>query len=259
MHTEGQIRQVIKPLVEQYGEINMSDVKRIISEYLNFDDEDRELSDTRNGEMKIIQRIGNISSHQKEPIKFYPEGFALDKTQQPAVFKSIVGLSQDIRIKSDIEIKKIKHNNQIIGRQKYKKLDWNYINERKTVLGRIGEEFVFNYEKERVKCIDERSIDRVIHLSIAQGDGFGYDISSINELGQTIFIEVKTTKNNLEAPFYMSLNEKSFFENNNSNAFIYRVYNFDEDTCHGDICIISAKDLLENYIFDPISFLVHKK
>lgn len=261
MHTEGEIRKAIKPLVELYGEINMSDVKEKISGVLEFDDEDKELSETRNGEMKIIQRIGNISSHQREQIKIYPEGFALDKTKHPAVFKSVVGLNNNIRVKSEKEIKVTKEQSKKydFGNKRYRKQDWNLTNERRTSLGVIGEKFVFQREIEKVKKIDERSVERVIHLSAMQGDGFGYDISSINEKGETIYIEVKTTKGNKDTPFYMSINERKFFEiNMNNNAFIYRVYNFNEDACHGDMDIISAKDLFEKYTFDPVSFIVYK-
>lgn len=41
MHSEGQIRKAIKPLVELYGEINMSDVKKMISDVLDFDADDK--------------------------------------------------------------------------------------------------------------------------------------------------------------------------------------------------------------------------
>lgn len=55
----------------------------------------------------------------------------------------------------------------------------------------------------------------------------------------------------------MSKNEQLFFlENINGNAFLYRVFNFNKEDQHGKIKIISAKDLFENYNFDPISFMV---
>ena len=262
MHSEGEIRKAIKPLVELYGEINMSDVKKKISDVLDFDADDIKKSKTRNGEMRIIQRIGNISSHQIELVKVYPEGFALDKRKHPAVFKSITGFTKNIRIKTKQEIVKIRkiNRNHSLNNKKYVKLDWNMLNERKTTLGVNGETFVFQTEIERVKKIDPQAVDRVIHLSATQGDGFGYDILSVNNLGETIFIEVKTTKGNINSPFYMSVNEKNFFKANiNNNAYIYRVYNFKEENRHGDICIISAKELFKKYRFDPVTFLVYKK
>lgn len=91
-----------------------------------------------------------------------------------------------------------------------------------------------------------------------QGDGFGYDILSLNELDEPIYIEVKTTVKSEDTPFFMSKNEKSFFEQN-TNAWLYRVYDFNLDSRHGKIKMISSQELLENYNFDPITFMVSKK
>ena len=124
----------------------------------------------------------------------------------------------------------------------------------------MGEEFVYEYEKERVSNFDLSSVDRVLHLSILQGDGLGYDISSVNNDGSTRRIEVKTTSSGLETPFYMSENEKLFFETyKDDGAYVYRVYDFNRDTRRGKIEIISANDLLDNYNFDPVTFAVTKK
>ena len=58
----------------------------------------------------------------------------------------------------------------------------------------------------------------------------------------------------------MSRNEKLFFEENiDNNAYVYRVFNFNEESRHGQIKIVSAKELLENYNFEPISFMVTHK
>lgn len=259
MHSEGQIRVAIKPLIEMYGELTTSEVKQKIEEVLVLDDEDKKMSSTRN-EMLIIQRIGNIVAHQKETIKVYDEGFIVDKNFSPAKFIAITGLDQDKKKISENEIRK-RRKKAIVEEEKkqsYKKINWNLENERRTALGQVGEEFIFEVEKEKVKNLDPSSIDRVIHLSMMQGDGFGYDILSINESGEPIYIEVKTTEQGENTPFYMSKNEKDFFENNN-NAWLYRVYDFNISTRNGKFIKISSTELLENYTFDPISFMVKKK
>lgn len=78
MHSEAEIRRAIKPLLDKYGQLNTSEIKQKLDKVLIFDDEDRQMSKTRN-EMLIIQRIGNIVAHQQETIKIYDEGFACDK------------------------------------------------------------------------------------------------------------------------------------------------------------------------------------
>ena len=257
MHTEAEIRVAIKPLIELYGEMTTSDIKQHLEEVLDYDEDDKILSETRN-EILIMQRIGNIVAHQRKLIKVYSEGFIVDKNYRPAHFFAVTGLAGREKKISKTEIKKRKEKAQ--QRHIYKKINWELENERKSLLGHLGEEFVFHSEVSKVKEFDLSSLDKVIHLSEKQGDGFGYDICSVNEKGETIFIEVKTTKGPCETSFYMSKNEKMFFEENiDNNAFVYRVYDFNEKSRHGQIKIISAKELLENYNFDPISFMVTHK
>lgn len=260
MHSEGEIRRAIKPMVEMFGELTTSEVKTLISEFLEFDKDDLIQSPTRN-EIKIIQRVGNIVAHQNETKKIYKEGFIVDKSEIPAKFYAIKGLSGHEVPISDKEIKTRKNNIKKRKKaRKNKKIDWQKINERNTTLGTKGEEFIVELEREKVSKFDTGSIDKVIHLSAKQGDGCGYDISSINDKGETIFIEVKTTSNDKDEPFYMSENEKSFFEENvGKNAFIYRVYNFDVNSMHGQYEIITAEELIKNYEFDPVTYKVRKK
>lgn len=257
MHTEAEIRVAIKPLVEFYGEMTTSEIKQHLAEVLDYDEDDKTPSETRN-EILITQRIGNIVAHQGEQIKVYSEGFIVDKSFKPAHFFALKGLAGKEQKISDTEIQK--RQKKAKERHIYKKINWELENERRSLLGHLGEEFVFHFEVAKVREFDVSSVYKVIHLSEKQGDGFGYDICSINEKGETVFIEVKTTKGNTETPFYMSKNEKSFFEENiDNNAYVYRVYHFNEDTRRGKIKIISAKELLENYNFDPISFIVIPK
>lgn len=256
MHTESEIRKAIRPLLDKYGELNTSDVKKHLEEVLVYDDEDKSPSPTRN-EIMIIQRIGNIVAHQQEAIREYSEDFIVDKSIRPAKFIAIEGLGNTKQALSKKEISHRKKNSKdFIG----KKVNWSKKRERDSELGNMGEEYVYEYERERVYNFDPSSVDRVLHLSILQGDGLGYDISSVNDDGSTRRIEVKTTTGGLETPFYMSENEKLFFETyKDDGAFIYRVYEFDKITRRGKINIITADELLTNYDFDPVTYAVTKK
>ncbi len=114
------------------------------------------------------------------------------------------------------------------------------------------------YEIERLR---NNGLDssQVQHLSRLQGDGLGYDIFSINDDGSPRYIEVKTTSGDIRQPFYMSKNEKYFFEEYAEGSFIYRVYNFDRNTRHGDVRIISQRELFSDYSFDTITWQVTPK
>ena len=256
-HTEAQIRRAIKPLLTVYGELNTTEVKSLLETVLTFDADDNTPSATRN-EVLIIQRIGNIVAHQTETIKTYDEGFVLDKSSRPAKFSLINPLSHVVI--QPAEVTKIREKTR---RFTARKIDWEKARDRNNEIGDQGEEFVLEYEIDRL--IEALAIDRTLaiqnvqHLSRLQGDGLGYDISSINDDGSPRYIEVKTTSGDFNQPFYMSKNERHFFEEYEDYAFIYRVYNFNRETRRGDVRIITQTELFSDFTFDTITWQVKPK
>lgn len=256
MHSEGDIRKAVRLLLDKYGEINITEAKEMLHEVLEYDEEDKELSLSRN-EIKILQRIGNIASHQVDEQKVYKEGFILDKKYEPARFTAVTGIGDS---KKKISKKQVNERKKKSRTFKGRKVNWGELREKNDDLGNLGEEFVLEYEQERVFEFDPTSITSVLHLSRLQGDGLGYDISSINEDGTIRRIEVKTTSSGLNTPFFMSKNEKLFFETyKDDSVYLYRVYDFDKLTRRGKIEIIDAETLLNDYDFNPITFAVVKK
>lgn len=203
MHTEAEIRRAIKPLLDRYGQLTTSEVKEKLNEVLVFDNEDIVMSKTRN-EILIIQRIGNIVVHQTETIKLYEEGFIVDKNTRPAIFTAVKGiLNEDLSPISETEIKERgKRTTKFLGRD----VDWAKKNEDNQEIGNMGEEFVYQCERDKVASFSKGDVDRVQHLSKLQGDGLGYDISSIDDNGNILRIEVKTTLGSAETVFYMTRN-----------------------------------------------------
>jgi hypothetical protein len=70
-----------------------------------------------------------------------------------------------------------------------------------------GEEAVV--ESERRSLIDAGRPDLaklVFHVAKLEGDGAGFDIKSYTFDGKEMFIEVKTTRGDKEAAFYLSAN-----------------------------------------------------
>jgi len=256
-HTEAQIRRAIKPLLTVYGELSTTEVKNLLHTVLIFDAEDNIQSKTRN-ETLIIQRIGNIVAHQTNKIKIYDEGFIVDKNYRPARFTLLNPIS-NVVIQPD-EVTAIKEKTRrFIGR----KVDWEKLRDRNNEIGDQGEEFVLEFEIDRL--VETLSLERTIatqnvqHLSRLQGDGLGYDISSINDDGSPRYIEVKTTSGNFNQPFFMSENERRFFEEYGDTAFIYRVYNFKREERHGDVRIISSSELFSDFTFDTTTWKVTPK
>jgi len=251
-HTEAQIRRAIKPLLTVNGQLNTAEVKKQLHTVLQFDDEDLVPSNTRVNETLIIQRIGNIVAHQEEIYKIYSEGFMVDKSTSPATFRLYNPIiDEPISSKEVIQLKE--RTNRFIAR----KVDWDKARERNNEIGDQGEEFVMEFEIDRlVSLLNKDCVQYVQHLSRLQGDGLGYDIQSLNDDGTIRFIEVKTTSGGFEQPFYMSKNEKLFFEEYKDSAFIYRVYDFNKETRHGKVKIISQRELFSEFSFDPYTWLV---
>ncbi len=256
-HTESQIRRAIKPLLTVHGELNTTEVKDLLHTVLTFDAEDNINSRTRN-ETLIIQRIGNIVAHQADEVKIYDEGFVVDKNYRPARF-SLVNLISNVVIQPD-EVTAIKEKTR---RFTARKVDWEKVRDRNNEIGDQGEEFILEFEIDRL--VETLSIERTLatqnvqHLSRLQGDGLGYDIYSINDDGSPRYIEVKTTSGDFNQPFYMSENERRFFEEYGDSAFIYRVYNFNKETRHGDVRIISSNELFSDFTFDTTTWKVTPK
>ncbi len=257
--SESDIRKGVTVLLNQYGTLTTDQVKKLLCTVIPFDDDDNEYSNSRN-EPKIMQRIGNVVSHQKELTQTYFDSYYIDKNVHPARWSALVGLKSNKTLNVITE-KEIKRRSEIRTRFCPKKIDWQGLNGRHTELGRLGEELVIRYETERILGFAPQDTDRIIHLSDVQGDGAGFDIISLNEDGTDRYIEVKTTKGSLDTPFYMTENERLYFElhKDEGDLFIYRVYNFDDTTRKGNIEVIPASKLLTDYEFDPISYKVFKK
>ena len=94
-------------------------------------------------------------------------------------------------------------------------------------LGRLGEEFAFNFERTRLSRVGRDDLARLVDwVSDSKGDGAGFDIKSYNEKGGDRFIEVKTTNYGLRFPFLMSKNEVDFSHETGDQYSLYRLFNF---------------------------------
>ena len=93
-------------------------------------------------------------------------------------------------------------------------------------LGRLGEQFIVNYERARLIREGKASLaEQVDHVS-QQDDRLGYDIHSYEKGGQDRFIEVKTTNYDAYTRFYVTKNEVQTSERLDSKYYLYRVFNF---------------------------------
>lgn len=122
-------------------------------------------------------------------------------------------------------------------------------------IGDLGELWVLKREKSKLKHLSNSILEKIKHTSKEEGDGTGYDIQSVDEDGNPIFIEVKTTKGGKNTPFYITRNEleKSIIEKDK--YYLYRLYNFNVDANSADLLIIKGE--LTNLCNFPTNFRVN--
>ena len=106
-------------------------------------------------------------------------------------------------------------------------------------LGKKGEMWVVNYEKERLSKLG--IIFDVRHTSLYDGDGLGYDVLSVEDDGVTPrYIEVKTTTGGVSRPFYLTQNELQRSIKDADHYYLYRVCNFKSVSQKADVLIIEG-------------------
>jgi len=121
-------------------------------------------------------------------------------------------------------------------------------------LGLEGELLVLAFEEDRLRQLgrDELAL-QIIHTSVMQGDGAGYDIKSFNEDGSVRYIEVKSTRGSLSTDFYMSPNEIKFSEKHANNFYLYRVYDMGNQRGEASFYLLKG-DVQQKLTATPVNF-----
>jgi hypothetical protein len=105
------------------------------------------------------------------------------------------------------------------------KINYGEREARNRKLGREGELFILEYEKQRLKQGGRGDLAQEIEwTSDVKGDGLGYDIKSFEADGSERYIEVKTTKNGIHQAFYVSANEVRASQELGQSYVLARVY-----------------------------------
>lgn len=135
-------------------------------------------------------------------------------------------------------------------------IDFEKIEKFKRELGQLGEEFVYNYER---KKLEGTNYYNLVDKTKAYDPKNGYDILSYSQEGEELFIEVKTTLNNLNE-FYITENELETarrLKEENKTYLIYRVRNI-RDSSDAELDIIENLDN-GKYNMKPLVYVVYEK
>ena len=139
-----------------------------------------------------------------------------------------------------------------------KKIDWEKVFKDRKIIGTRGEEIVVALEQDYLRSIQRNDLaDKVRHVSREDGDGSGYDILSFFSDGREKYIEIKSTTQSFETPFYLSRNELGFLREHLENSFIYRILLIENNDV--SLEVYPSIDFVHTFEIIPIQYLVKTK
>jgi hypothetical protein len=94
-------------------------------------------------------------------------------------------------------------------------------------LGKAGEQFVVEFERDRLRRAGRDDLaDNVRWVADLDGDGYGYDVRTFEPDGEERLLEVKTTCGHERTPFWLTRREVDVAEQRSDIYRIRRVFHF---------------------------------
>ena len=122
-------------------------------------------------------------------------------------------------------------------------------------LGKAGEHFILDREREKLENFGVKRINkRLEHSSVIQGDGIGYDITSQDEDGNEIYIEVKATTGGFKTPFFITRSELYCSQQYPEKYRLYRLYDFDAKNKKGKVKVFRGD--LSALCVQPVNYQI---
>lgn len=258
--TEKEILSEAIIAIDEYGSLTTSELIDVLREKMRPDGHDVKLISGRNDDY-FSQKVRNLKSH-KTLSKYtheVNEKTGTTRWYSKTLFENESSILGEI---TDSEVSEIKKR---ISKRKKKArsftarfVDYAKYQEEKSEIGRLGELFVYNLEKNKIKNNKEKNTI-LEHTSVKKGDGAGYDISIFYEDGSYNFIEVKTTLGKCTTPFYMSINEHEFYKAHMNQYILARVYDFNIIDKTGCIEYYRGEEIQKIFCFDVNAYKVRFK
>lgn len=134
-------------------------------------------------------------------------------------------------------------------------IDYAKLHEGLETIGKLGEKYVLEYEKEYLQGTDYQ--DKVSMMPSYNHEN-GFDILSYERDGRPVMIEVKTTTGPQETPFYVTERERQTAEKAKAEGRLYRFYRVSNIMAmdRNDIQLKKYDELLEDDF--EVSGLVYK-
>ncbi|MBS5940104.1 DUF3883 domain-containing protein [Clostridium sp.] len=251
-YTEQEIMEVAIKVIEEYGELNTTELKEILNDIMQPSGEDLIINKNRN-DTKFDQKVRNMISHRDNNDLYKYFDYRKDGRVGILISKSVIREAINIKETTPVYGQDVKSSTRKEKKKAFnaRKVDFDEVNKRNKEIGEEGELFVLKHE---IEHLGEPLGSKVRHVAKDDGDGAGYDILSYDKTGQVRFLEVKTTTAGLETPFFLTENERLFLEMYGDEAEIVRVYNFNVQEKSGQIYRISGKEFLEKIKLQAIGY-----
>lgn len=147
-------------------------------------------------------------------------------------------------------------------RQKGGKKNRDYLQEAadNQQIGGLGELIVLAKERKRVlEEFGDEYATQVIHVSLEEGDGAGYDILTWRRGPEGViehYLEVKATSGTVNTAFFISANEREFAAANLDHYEIVRLHSLDQTSREYLEYRLTARELLETSM-TPVNYRVN--
>jgi len=123
--------------------------------------------------------------------------------------------------------------------------------ERRAQIGLNGELYILNEEKSKLKSLNLNTLGYPKHIAM-ESMSHGYDILSIDQDKNEIYIEVKTTtrlkKDQGSKSFFMSINEDNVYKQNQEKYKLYRVYDVEGTPSFEEVDLTLIKKKPDGFI-----------
>ena len=125
-------------------------------------------------------------------------------------------------------------------------------------IGYLGEQYVMEYERERLSNLGLEQYAEKVEWQSLKSDSFGYDIKSYDWVGteiKEIYIEVKSTVERVDKEFPVSQGEVDASNKYKEQYFIYRIYNITREPKF----YRKSGPIEKHFKLDPITYLAKYK
>lgn len=236
----------------------------IISKHFTFNDFDEDIFYSSlvaliNEYTEIINHIGD-KKYEDIINLIDPDSVLVDVDTAIENITNALGDTTDVPRDVTVTLKKVgrgekrsKRYNRIFQEKINTKVDYIKQSQTQYKTGLKGEKLALEYERERLMSMGYEPDQYIRHLSV-ESDSYGYDILSADIIDgklQPIYVEVKSTTDQYDTPFFVSKNQVDVSKEKGNHYRVFRIFDISSTS---PSFYTADGELEENFILDPVTF-----